>query len=685
VDFDFAARDFVEQRESQQQDLGLIVDRIVDHVRRRAYFFTRFVLLGIDSAEVEDLLQVLAIEGDDQSSKLSLTTLIDTTPVGFVGGYIVFRLKREPRLFNIRSLGPREPIKLSPGILRHLFPNLRSKSLPDMFRDSFKVLDALQPVLDFIDEIADRETKERIASAVTREIAVPTSGVFAEAILGRSIAAEKIDVTRYITWDLPNPNLPPNIADIEAGGRGQPIPPLNATIENGVLQIQPPTPLPDPTGFAAAFNTLVSGTLFRDMSKSDVLGQALASLASVAQSTAQQAGTLAGQAQQAALQAATSLAQEVAKGLSTVAGSPSGSLTEIGGKLNAGLPPTPPTPTRNGGVPTPRPSQGARPASQEFGTGQTSIFQPIRIDLRAFIPAPIVGLDLADILGDALLSLLEGDDVPEFLRSIVGDVSPVEIVNFGLFASGDDPQGDGSSFGDLDPRHRNYRAHIAGEVNLDPNSSQAFTILDRDLQPSFKWRKSDTELVAGKPAWFRRPKLGASPTKSDRASVDQNTLQVTVEPQRTEDPSAVVTIKLEASIPLFPDLIIKVLGREITIDTETVARLLPLLVDLLSDDVPQVVKDFLRDPRPPAISAEFLLGLDQHLPDGPTYQLIGRAHDGFPGFELYLNKSLIYHFYPTDPPTDDFAPLSLVSLPGSSGDMTVAPTNVLPVPPRPTD
>lgn len=281
-----------------------------------------------------------------------------------------------------------------------------------------------------------------------------------------------------------------------------------------------------------------------------------------------------------------------------------------------------------------------------------------------------------------MTNVLGSNSALDFLRTLIDlPDGPVEIVSFGIFASGDDPDGDGSALRDTDFSRRLYRAHIAGEIALDPSAQPTFNVLERDLQPSFKWRKEDTERVPGKPAWFRRPRSSSSRFfKSDRADVNQNILSVVVEPQTTEDPSATVTVKLDASIPLFPDLVLRAGDREITLDFGTLAALLPFLADLLPDTTPSLILDFLRNPKPPAISAEFLLDFDQHLPNAPRFQLLGRAHDGFPAFELYLNRSLIYHFYPTDPPTDDLAPLALFSLPGSAGDVTVQPTDIQTVP-----
>jgi hypothetical protein len=622
-ELDFPARDLVETRRTAQQDLGVIVDRIIDHVRRRAYFFTRFVLLGVDAAEVEDLLEALIIQGADGVSPIRLITLIDPTPVGFVGGYVVFPLKREPSLFKIYQLRPQGPIHLPAGILGQMFPKLDLSKLPAV-RNQLGIVDELRPLLDFLDEIVDREAKERAAGAVVREIALPTSGIFAEAILGRSVAAEKIDVTRYIAWDLANPNQPPNIADVKAGDRGQSIPPLNATIENGVLQIQPPTPLPDPTGFAGAFNALASGTLFRDMSKSDVLGQTLASLANVAQSAAQQAGTLAGQAQQAALQAATGLAQEVAKGLSTVAGSAFGSLTELGGKLNAGIPPTPTsTPTPTPPTPTPTPPTPTP-------TPPTPTLRNVEILLRVFVPSEIWAAEPTLIApGSAALAVLRFN-------------------------------GDSRDFGQ--DTQKTSRINIPISLKLD---AVAMKVVDLDASRAFFGKAeiylaTDAEDVSNRPKWFKKKKGGATPITGMTGQLLPDGNNIKVE-HRSEGNNATITINIAAKpqFPFLSDASTDFAGTgTVTVPVDGVPVPLPLktILDILIETVRVSGGSFDIDA---SVGITFSRRADGEI----QYQLSG-THDGFPAYEIYVNGDEAYKFMPQGndapdkliPPNDENIP-----------------------------
>ncbi len=100
-----------------------------------------------------------------------------------------------------------------------------------------------------------------------RTIPIPTDGVFAEAVLGRSNAAEKLDITRFWNWqDSPIPLQPTEIAPVGTGSRG-----MAENLEPGqlgtpVLNIVNPTSLPDPAGLSASLSALATSNMFRDMS-----------------------------------------------------------------------------------------------------------------------------------------------------------------------------------------------------------------------------------------------------------------------------------------------------------------------------------------------------------------------------------------------------------------------------------
>ena len=99
-----------------------------------------------------------------------------------------------------------------------------------------------------------------------RIIPVATGGVFAEAVLGRSNSAEKLDITRFWHWqDSPIPLTPTDIAPVGTGSRATAEDLKPGQLSSPVLNIVNPTALPGPAGLGAAFGAL-GNVNFRDMS-----------------------------------------------------------------------------------------------------------------------------------------------------------------------------------------------------------------------------------------------------------------------------------------------------------------------------------------------------------------------------------------------------------------------------------
>lgn len=132
----------------------------------------------------------------------------------------------------------------------------------------------------------------------TKEDIVPlgTGGTFAEAILGRSNCAEKLDITRFWNWqDSPIPLQPSDIAAIQTGSRATPEDVKPGQLSTPIINITAPASLPDPVGTAAVLSAIQNGSMFRDMSGMQAtIGLAQAALqatAAGASTAGQQAGT----------------------------------------------------------------------------------------------------------------------------------------------------------------------------------------------------------------------------------------------------------------------------------------------------------------------------------------------------------------------------------------------------------
>jgi hypothetical protein len=97
-------------------------------------------------------------------------------------------------------------------------------------------------------------------------IPIPTDGLFAEAILGRSNASEKLDITRFWDWqESPIPMQAPDIAPLQAGMHTVSGAPVPGQLGPATVGFQNPAAFPDPAGLGGLFD-LMSSEIFRDMS-----------------------------------------------------------------------------------------------------------------------------------------------------------------------------------------------------------------------------------------------------------------------------------------------------------------------------------------------------------------------------------------------------------------------------------
>lgn len=126
-------------------------------------------------------------------------------------------------------------------------------------------------------ENADRST------VLADQVAIPTGGVFAEAVLGRFNSAEKLDATRFFDWQESLPDEPPKIAPLEAGQRTELFEaPTASAFETNLVKVQAPQKFPDPSGLDAVLKAIATQNLFRNMSGAGDTGTAGANAAEAA-------------------------------------------------------------------------------------------------------------------------------------------------------------------------------------------------------------------------------------------------------------------------------------------------------------------------------------------------------------------------------------------------------------------
>ncbi len=116
-------------------------------------------------------------------------------------------------------------------------------------------------------ELSDSQESQEPAFSF---VSMPTGGVFAEAVLGQAISAEKIDLTRFWKWqDSPIPILPTEINPLTAGSRARDLNLTPGQLQEPAVQLRDQAPLPDPTGLAAILKTASKGEMFRNLSGLD--------------------------------------------------------------------------------------------------------------------------------------------------------------------------------------------------------------------------------------------------------------------------------------------------------------------------------------------------------------------------------------------------------------------------------
>nr|WP_315597705.1 hypothetical protein [uncultured Cupriavidus sp.] len=213
----------------ERQILELSSDRedrrkeLIAHLNANRVYYSNAIHRSLDSGTIVAMLAEYSWNGR------ALIDQLEPRPLTMAGNYLVFR-------------APADPV------------------------DPSGVTEAGQPKA-WGDLLHDRAITVGKQSADERLIPLPTTGVFAEAVLGRSNSAEKLDITRFWNWqDSPIPLTPTEIAPVSTGSRATAEDLKPGQLGQPVLNIVNPQTLPNPTGVGAVLGTLASPNMFRDMS-----------------------------------------------------------------------------------------------------------------------------------------------------------------------------------------------------------------------------------------------------------------------------------------------------------------------------------------------------------------------------------------------------------------------------------
>lgn len=254
------------------------------HLNANKLHYSQVVYRSLDSTQIAVLLSGFGLEVENKLVPIS--QLIEPTPIRYVGNYLAFKMNSDPEHDKTWA--------------------------------------------EFLDT-------HGIHLGRTQEDIVPlaTGGTFAEAVLGRSNSAEKLDFTRFWNWqDSPIPLQPTEIAAIQTGSRASNEDVKPGQLSNPIINITSPTSLPDPSGTAAILAAIQNGNMFRDMSGLQAtIGAAQSALQATAAGAAT-AGQQAGANMKTLVDAATERQRVAADLIASVARTAAAAYT--GGAVSAG-------------------------------------------------------------------------------------------------------------------------------------------------------------------------------------------------------------------------------------------------------------------------------------------------------------------------------------------------------------
>jgi hypothetical protein len=204
-------------------------NELVEHLKLNAVHYGQAAVRSLDPASVVMLLGGYELDG------VPVASLVDPTPLGMAGNWLVLRA----------------PV---------------DKESPSGLRRSDLGTGAADEKVSW-GELLERQAVSLGGQGNSRQVPMPTGGIFAEAVLGRSNSAEKLDITRFWNWqDSPIPLAPTDIVPPDLGTRARDEAVMPSQLGAPVLNVMQPPAAPEPAGLSAVLNAVANGAMFRDMS-----------------------------------------------------------------------------------------------------------------------------------------------------------------------------------------------------------------------------------------------------------------------------------------------------------------------------------------------------------------------------------------------------------------------------------
>jgi outer membrane protein OmpA-like peptidoglycan-associated protein len=304
-----------EEHQANVDEIERARETLTRHIRWKRYYFTQAVLSQVEPELLTNIFDDLQISVDGLT--VWLHAVAHTIPVGMTGNAFVLKMKQ-------------------------LTAEQATEAVSNTGAGSASAQAKLLSLINYPQEVHDWFEKQASSYTIPDDIYLPTSGVFAEAILGRANAAEKLDMTRHVNWhETPIPHAAPQILPVDPNVDRHKDQEVGVTLPPSTINLVNPVAFPDPTGLNGVLQAIQNPNIFRDMSKSDQLTATLSGLATLASEMGKASSQMTGEAASQTLQAATQigqataqLAQSLSESANRLAANPPSTMTEKGATLN---------------------------------------------------------------------------------------------------------------------------------------------------------------------------------------------------------------------------------------------------------------------------------------------------------------------------------------------------------------